>query len=110
MLPRETVASTEYYLKTKYLFEQENTADGEDKTNNNQSQIINSIEADYNSKDTDISQVRKYIPDQLFVPFHREDDIEWAIVFGNAVSEFRIRLCELYNEIYKLSNIELLNE
>ena len=82
---------------------------GYDKSNNNQSQIINSIEADDNGKNTDISQVRKYIPDQLFVPFHREDDIEWAIAFDNSVRGFRNHLCELYAEIYKLSNIELLN-
>lgn len=110
MVPIEYIASTEDYLKKYSLIEQEKTADDADKANNNQSQIINSIQADDNGKNTDISQVRKYIPDQLFVPFHREDNIEWAIEFDNAVWGFRNHLCELYTEIYKLSNIELLNE
>lgn len=109
MVPIENVARTEDYLKIYSLIEQEDTTDDEDKANHNQPQIISSIEADDNGKFTDISQVRKYIPYQLLAPFHREDDIEWAIEFDNAVWGFRYRLCELYAEIYKLSNIELLN-
>lgn len=109
MVPIENVARTEDYLKIYSLIEQEDTTDDEDKANHNQPQIISSIEADDNGKFTDISQVRKYIPYQLLASFHREDDIEWAIEFDNAVWGFRYRLCELYAEIYKLSNIELLN-
>lgn len=112
MVPLEYVVKPEDYpilQKIYSLAEQEKSTDDADEANDIHSQIIKSIEAYDNGKFPDISQIGKFTSDQCFVPFHREDNIEWAIKFDNAVRGFRNHLCELGDEIYKLSNIEVLS-